>query len=492
MGTNKKTGGLRIKKIRNYEKDNILLSEKEYLYTTNINSSISSGILGGRVQYYLPDYQKESLEDPKFRLFGDYFSSNSFLPGVISGNGSHIGYTTVFEKNTDGSYTKYTFTNFDNGYLDQKYENTLDVSASVYQPYNSTSHLRGKLIDKEEYTSAGNIVHKKSIQYPPVLKLLNQYAVGIYQRRDIDCSTSASDQYWNITAYKIYTDAMLPNSEEETVYDIQNNSAITTTNTFSYNNKLLSSQTTTNSNGKNIIVNYRYPFDYSVSPYTDMKQKNMLNYPIEVVQKTGTQTVGSKLTTYKQVVKNNNTMYLPAKQYSAEIASPLSSFTLFNGTTMDSHYNSVPDKGYIIDNSGVKIECLIKNHDWKMNPKMIQYRLSEESPVVSGLIDSIREFQVENYPRYMRATVKIDRSPIEAGSLSKTSAPLWSEETLFLQELVDGKASLWIYTEVWSWFFYSLDNSLPEQLVYKRYNFETDKTIGYLEAVLPIKNGSLN
>ena len=128
------------------------------------------------------------------------------------------------------------------------------------------------------------------------------------------------------------------------------------------------------------------------------------------------------------------------------------------------------DKGYFIDNSGTTIECLIRNYDWRSNPKAIQYKLSEESPVISVSIDSLREFRVDNYSRFVRATVKIDRSPISLESLSTTSAPLWSEETLLLRELTCGKACLWIYTEDRSWFFYSLDDSLPEQLVYKKYH----------------------
>ena len=133
------------------------------------------------------------------------------------------------------------------------------------------------------------------------------------------------------------------------------------------------------------------------------------------------------------------------------------------------------DKGYIIDNSGMKIECLIKNYDRMSNPKTIQYKLSEESPIVSASIDSIQEFRVDNYSKYVRATVQIDRSPIEIEKLSLTRAPIWSEETLFLRELTCGEACLWVYTEYNSWFFYSLNGSQPEQLVYKRYTFQGTK-----------------
>ena len=143
------------------------------------------------------------------------------------------------------------------------------------------------------------------------------------------------------------------------------------------------------------------------------------------------------------------------------------------------------DKGYVINNSGIKIECLIKNYDWRANPRTIQYKLSEESPIVSASIDSIQEFGINNYAKYVRTTVRIDRSPIELEKLSTTREPLWSEETLFLRELTCGKACLWVYTEYGSWFFYSLNGSPPEQLVYKRYTFnrkEVSKDVIYENA----------
>jgi len=120
---------------------------------------------------------------------------------------------------------------------------------------------------------------------------------------------------------------------------------------------------------------------------------------------------------------------------------------------------------------------MIKNRDWRTNPKDIKYKLSEKSPVVSASIDSIREFKVDNYSKYVRTKVKIDRSPIDLQSLSRTSAPFWSEEMLFLKELTSGKACLWVYTEDRSWFFYSLDGSQPEQLIYKQYVYNQEYVI---------------
>ena len=35
------------------------------------------------------------------------------------------------------------------------------------------------------------------------------------------------------------------------------------------------------------------------------------------------------------------------------------------------------EKGYYIDNSNQKVDCLIKNVDWKNNPTSFEYKLSD-------------------------------------------------------------------------------------------------------------------
>jgi len=128
-------------------------------------------------------------------------------------------------------------------------------------------------------------------------------------------------------------------------------------------------------------------------------------------------------------------------------------------------------KGYIVDNNNKHINCLIKNNDWQHNPTKIQYRLNDSSEVITRTIDSIKEFQIDNFSRYLRATVKIDRSTLSLSGYSLTKLPEWSEESLFLRELVCGKAGLWSFSDTEkTWFFYNIDNSLPEQLVYKEYS----------------------
>jgi hypothetical protein len=53
------------------------------------------------------------------------------------------------------------------------------------------------------------------------------------------------------------------------------------------------------------------------------------------------------------------------------------------------------EKGYFIDKNGNKIICLIKNIDWKDNPKGFDYKLFEDGEIKSANTEDVLEFSVE-------------------------------------------------------------------------------------------------
>ena len=123
--------------------------------------------------------------------------------------------------------------------------------------------------------------------------------------------------------------------------------------------------------------------------------------------------------------------------------------------------------GYFIDNSGETTQCLIKDIEWKSNPTSFEYKTSEESAVQIAKIDNIQEFRIENFPKYIRKTVEMDRwdvfSPVteERNSIYKT-------ETLLLKELVKGPASLYGYADgALTTYFYEVSQNPIRQLVRK-------------------------
>ena len=52
------------------------------------------------------------------------------------------------------------------------------------------------------------------------------------------------------------------------------------------------------------------------------------------------------------------------------------------------------EKGYFITNSDEKIDCLIKNRDWKNNPIDFEYKLSDNDKFISTNIKLVKEFGI--------------------------------------------------------------------------------------------------
>jgi hypothetical protein len=126
--------------------------------------------------------------------------------------------------------------------------------------------------------------------------------------------------------------------------------------------------------------------------------------------------------------------------------------------------------GYFIDNENNRVECLIRNEGWFKNPSKFSYKLSEAGEKLEAQISTTREFGVGVF-RYFRETVELDTSSQVLQRLSVNSAPEWATKTIFLQLLVDGPARLFRYrTRDLQLFFYSVNSTPVEQLVYKRYS----------------------
>ncbi|TGV04067.1 tRNA modification GTPase [Flavivirga rizhaonensis] len=128
------------------------------------------------------------------------------------------------------------------------------------------------------------------------------------------------------------------------------------------------------------------------------------------------------------------------------------------------------EKGYYINNSNQKIECLIKNKDSRNNPTTFDYRLSEEREEKVLTINDVKELGIYNIVKYIRFEGKIDKSSMIMSRMSNTKNPEFQKETLFLKVLIEGKASLYSYEEPnLLKFFYKNENSKISQLVFKNY-----------------------
>ena len=137
------------------------------------------------------------------------------------------------------------------------------------------------------------------------------------------------------------------------------------------------------------------------------------------------------------------------------------------------------EKGYYIDNTDQKVNCFIKNSDWKNNPTSFEYKLTlenEESNIAN--LKSIKEFGILNASKYIRKTVGIDRSSKEIKYLTTDKNPTFQNEQHFLNVLVEGEASLYYYEEGnLKKYFYNKSKDSIAPLIFKSY-LSPDNKIG--------------
>jgi len=128
------------------------------------------------------------------------------------------------------------------------------------------------------------------------------------------------------------------------------------------------------------------------------------------------------------------------------------------------------ENGYFVNDSNQKIECLIKNIDWLNNPTGFEYKLFQDTIAQTASIETVKEFGINGVSKYIRTTVKIDRSSDEITKMSSERNPEFHEELLFLRVLIEGEASLFLYRDGdLTRFFYKKNDSEIRQLVYKLY-----------------------
>ncbi|WP_196885021.1 hypothetical protein [Aureivirga sp. CE67] len=133
------------------------------------------------------------------------------------------------------------------------------------------------------------------------------------------------------------------------------------------------------------------------------------------------------------------------------------------------------EKGYFINNDNEKVECLIKNVDWKNTPTEFFYKTSENGEVKKETIDNVKEFSVLDKTTFKRFQTDIDVSLDDLRRLDNTRNPKFENRTIFLKEIISGKANLYIYEEPGLKRFFLEKEDLPiTQLIYKRFRINSD------------------
>lgn len=131
------------------------------------------------------------------------------------------------------------------------------------------------------------------------------------------------------------------------------------------------------------------------------------------------------------------------------------------------------EKGYFIDNGNNKIECLIKNMDWRKNPTKFEYQLFEDNEIKTKTIKYVKEFGIYDESKYKRYKLKVAESDTSLKNLSHSRDLIFKEGTHFLKTLIEGEANLHsLQLSKQQIFFFETNTVSIEQLIYKEYFIE--------------------
>lgn len=365
-GGNLVTGGIRIQKISDYLQDGSLANETEFIYKTAINGATSSGVLSIPRPAYTTD-----------KAGGGYhFSTTSFTP--FDRIQSHITYSTVFEKRRDGSYTKYVYSNFDNGANDglPTYE-TASPAFFDFQPYVDNSFRRGMVRELTLFNNQGNPVKKTEYKYQDEYDNYNRALRAVRIKSNTDptkMNASACPQYYfpNVTRYE----------KEETIAATGGSQVKEANYAYDGYNNLVEIKSN-NSKGEEIKTRFRYPYNLSTgnpnNPYQKMTDRYMVNYKVEqqnILTRNGQELLtGGAINDYAEF---GGPLYMPKTTYELKVKQPVAlsavastNFNDANGTlSIDAVYGPVntfnyDDKGNVLEKR--PFAGPVENYQWAYN-----------------------------------------------------------------------------------------------------------------------------
>ncbi|WP_439490783.1 RHS repeat domain-containing protein [Algoriphagus sp.] len=343
LAKNRTGGGIRVKRISDYDGDNQLLKDKTYDYTIPEEEDRSSGIL---VAQYNHDYYKyESVciacnEIPSV-VTAKYLVrlSTSAVPMSYS-QGSAIEYSdvTVFE---DGQQLGSIIGKAHTKYITSKENRDVIFSDFPFLPPFSRSFMRGVIAEQNYYKIDGSI-------FKPVKKVVNSYSSKLNQKsvpfflsigflRE-NCLTPTNSTFvenkgaHNSLFYYV-------SQSDEIMFDTSGNESFKKTIQYLYDNLnhlQISSINEDESTGAERTTKYYYPDDVSstgalgggvltaseFSAVNKLKSidKHQINEPIQVEMWKGNTLLATRRTTFKELPANK---ILPHKVKTSKGTAPL-------------------------------------------------------------------------------------------------------------------------------------------------------------------------
>jgi YD repeat-containing protein len=274
---NKTIGGLRIKRVTNFDGFNTTVTK--YLYNTFGDTS-SSGVLVNEPYNYVNVFQSiPTTGSPAY-----YLQVKSFpLIPLMPTQGAPIGYANVTKllgENGENGKEEYTFTT----------ANNFPDEVKDYRPYPQSCSFdwrRGQLLTTTTYKNTGTA-------FTPVETKFNNYLSSIKQTVAYGLAVDlwifsgsggappgAAPANYFAGGYRTISEFLYLQSDSTIIYD-QNNpgAAVTSVNNYTYDtvqgHYQLTSSITTNSKGQAEEVDYKYPQDLTLSGYEETARQNLV------------------------------------------------------------------------------------------------------------------------------------------------------------------------------------------------------------------------
>ena len=134
--------------------------------------------------------------------------------------------------------------------------------------------------------------------------------------------------------------------------------------------------------------------------------------------------------------------------------------------------------GYYITNNGQRVNGVFLDADY-LDASTLKFKSVSDESFKSLDVAAIKEFGIGENIKAVKFTVQVDVSDAGQNQASVNKDAIWEKQTLFLNVVVEGDASLYLYDNGrGKKFFYKVEGKqfVPEQLLYRKYMSENLKT----------------
>lgn len=134
-------------------------------------------------------------------------------------------------------------------------------------------------------------------------------------------------------------------------------------------------------------------------------------------------------------------------------------------------YAQETQNGYYIINSGQRVEGMFIEGDY-LNPSSLKFKSSSDTDFQKLNLESITEYGVGKDYKSVKHSVEIDATDATHGQISTNKDATWQLQTIFLNVLLEGEATLYSYRSgKGTKYFYKVNGKQaePQQLLYRVY-----------------------